>query len=115
MTDYEWPTVDMKTLTDQRRERLMTLMHELDLDHVLLFSFDNIRWATDYRTNLTYDSTSDFFAALVDRAGESVLIAFDIESDIDEPLLAYRGSSAGLQHPPGSRSGSTRGSSVLCS
>lgn len=88
-TTYSWPHINWDSLRTKRRERLVDLMQRKRLDHVLVSSFDNVRWATDYRTNLTYDSACEFFAALVDATGRTILVAFDTESDEDQPFVDY--------------------------
>ena len=89
MVAYAWPRIDWDALRSKRRERLRDLMRDMRLDHLLLSSFDNVRYATDYRTNLTYDSNCEFFAALVDQSGDSTLIVFDTEFDEDAPLADF--------------------------
>jgi Xaa-Pro dipeptidase len=83
---YAWPEVDWDGLRRERRERLGDLLRRRGADHVLLSGFDNLRYATDYRTNLTYDSNLDWFAALVAADGTSTLFVPDAGSDEDDPL-----------------------------
>ena len=47
---YNWPASDEARLQRTRSERVHALMGSLQLDHLLLTSFDNIRYITGYRT-----------------------------------------------------------------
>jgi Xaa-Pro aminopeptidase len=86
VTTYAWPAIDWDDLRRRRRDRFVEVMRDKHLDHVLVSGFDNLRWVTDYRTNLTYDSNLDWFAALVDEDAVSVLFVPDALEDENEPL-----------------------------
>ena len=58
---YDWPAVDEAGLQRTRSERTRALMDSLRLDHLLLASFDNIRYVTGYRT-LIIAEAFDWFA-----------------------------------------------------
>ncbi len=64
----EWPQIDWQVLRSYRWEKVKAVMNEHQLDHILLMGFDNIRYATDYRTQIIAEAT-DWCAALVDISG----------------------------------------------
>jgi Xaa-Pro aminopeptidase len=64
----EWPQIDWTALRSYRWEKVKAVMDENNLDHLLLMGFDNIRYATDYRTQIIAEAT-DWCAALVDSSG----------------------------------------------
>jgi Xaa-Pro dipeptidase len=67
---HAWPAVDMDELRDWRRTRVMELMRAEQIDHVLLSGFDNIRYVTDFRTQIIAEAY-DWFAAVVDDTGSA--------------------------------------------
>ncbi|MEI6709643.1 MAG: M24 family metallopeptidase [Actinomycetota bacterium] len=64
----DWPQIDWTALRSYRWEKVKAVMDENNLDHLLLMGFDNIRYATDYRTQIIAEAT-DWCAALVDSSG----------------------------------------------
>lgn len=58
----------MGTLREWRCDRVLALMREQQLDHLVLTGFDNIRYATDYRTQVIGESF-DWCAAVIDSDG----------------------------------------------
>src|SRR6202011_495496 len=66
---FDWPTVDQAELQRVRTERTASLMEALRLDHLLLTSFDNIRYVTGYRTQIIAEAF-DWFAAVASRDGD---------------------------------------------
>src|ERR1044072_7330909 len=64
---YDWPRIDEAALLADRRARVAAVMDEERLDALLLSGFDNIRYATAFRANLTYDSNYEWYAALLDQ------------------------------------------------
>ncbi len=76
-------------LVDDRRARVAEVMAEEGVDHLLLSGFDNIRYATDFRANLTYDSNYEWYAAIVDDAVMATLLACDIGEDLDGPVPGH--------------------------
>jgi Xaa-Pro dipeptidase len=66
---YDWPEVDQAELQSRRAERAHLLMDSLRLDHLLLTSFDNIRYVTGYRTLIIAEGF-DWFAAVAGRDGD---------------------------------------------
>ncbi len=66
---YDWPAIDEAGLQRTRSERARALMDSLQLDHLLLTSFDNIRYVTGYRT-LIIAEAFDWFAAIAGRDGD---------------------------------------------
>lgn len=54
------------------------------VDHLLLTGADHIRYATDFRAQLTNEP--DWFAAVVDRQGEAEVFVPYIDEVIDDPL-----------------------------
>ena len=61
-------------------------MKEQCLDHLLLSGFDSIRWVTNVRADFTRDSSLDWFAALVDPDGGTVLFSQDISETDSSPV-----------------------------
>lgn len=86
---YRWPDVDERALLDERRARVAELMSAEGLDHLVLSGFDNIRYATGFRANLTYDSNYEWYAAIVDDSVTATLLACDIGDDIDGPVPGH--------------------------
>jgi Xaa-Pro dipeptidase len=66
---FAWPSVDEGALLTRRRERVVELMSRRGLDHLVLTSFDAIRYATDYRS-LIIAEAFDWFAVVMDVDGE---------------------------------------------
>jgi Xaa-Pro dipeptidase len=66
---YDWPAVDQAGLERTRSERARALMDSWQLDHLLLTSFDNIRYVTGYRT-LIIAEAFDWFAAIAGQDGD---------------------------------------------
>ena len=66
---YDWPAVDEARLRRTRSERIRALMDARRLDHLLLTSFDNIRYVTGYRT-LIIAEAFDWFAAIAGQDGD---------------------------------------------
>lgn len=66
---YDWPEVDHAELQRRRAERAHSLMDSLGTDHLLLTSFDNIRYVTGYRTQIIAEAF-DWFAAVASRDGD---------------------------------------------
>ena len=64
----DWPQIDWTALRSYRWGKVKAVMDENNLDHLLLMGFDNIRYATDYRTQIIAEAT-DWCAALVDSSG----------------------------------------------
>ena len=88
---YDWPTVDWTELQRARTERTGALMDSLGLDHLLVTSFDNIRYVTGYRT-LIIAEAFDWFAAIASRDGDFEMFVpwideVDKEPDPDLPGL----------------------------
>lgn len=65
----EWPVIDWGELRSYRWQRVKAIMESQQLDHLVLMGFDNIRYATDYRTQIIAEAT-DWCAAVVDSSGE---------------------------------------------
>jgi Xaa-Pro aminopeptidase len=81
---YEWPSIDWADLRRQRRDRVGQLMKAADLDVLLLTGHDNIRYAIDYRSMLIVEGF-DWYAALVDRAGEATVFVPYVAEDVAKP------------------------------
>ena len=81
---FAWPEVDAQALRASRRGRTAELMDRLGLDHLLLTSFDNIRFVTDYRT-LIIAEAFDWFAVIADRSGECEIFVPWIDEEQREP------------------------------
>ena len=93
---YDWPPVDEAALLADRRARVADVMQEEGLDGLLLSGFDNIRYASGFRANLTYDSNYEWYALLLDRDMAGTLLA----CDVGDPLDAGPGTA---DRPPGRR------------
>lgn len=81
---YDWPTVDWAELQRARTERTGALMDSLGLDHLLVTSFDNIRYVTGYRT-LIIAEAFDWFAAIASRDGDFEMFVPWIDEVSKEP------------------------------
>ncbi|MBT3226040.1 MAG: aminopeptidase P family protein [Deltaproteobacteria bacterium] len=79
-----YPNIDWNKLRSDRRIRVAQLMKELNLDHILLQGYDNIRYATDFRAQFVTDSY-EWFLALVDDQAESTLFVGYLGEDIESP------------------------------
>lgn len=77
---YTWPVVDFDALRRWRSERVAELMRQQRVDHLLLTGFDNIRYATDYRTQIIAEAY-DWFAALVDADGSARIFVPWVDED----------------------------------
>ncbi len=87
---HDWPTIDEAALHAVRRPRTAELMARLDLDHLLVTSFDAIRYACGYRTMIIAEAF-DWFAAIVDREGEADVFVpwVDERHDAPEPEMPW--------------------------
>ena len=100
---YDWPRIDWHSLRDYRVARTRSLMDAKALDHVLFTAFDNIRYVTDYRV-MTIAENHDWFAALVDRDGQSLIFVPFVDEEVPEPLPALPRVSAWVPAPSWSAS-----------
>jgi len=82
---YTWPEVDMPALRAWRVSGVCQLMAEQKVDHLLMSGFDNIRYATDYRTQIIGESF-DWFAAVINADGGAELFVPWVDERQDEPL-----------------------------
>lgn len=85
---FSWPTIDTATLRKWRTQRVHALMDEHHLDHLVITSVDNIRYATDYRTQLAGENY-DWFAAVIDgdRAAHVFLPWVDEVASVTDPAI----------------------------
>ncbi len=83
---YQWPSINSAALLAERLGRVTAFMDDRHLDHLVLSGFDSIRYATDYRTNLSYDSNYDWYTAIVDGDGQTTLITCDLGEDDLDPI-----------------------------
>lgn len=83
---FDWPHIDQEAFVAKRRALFADFMRRESIDHAMLFGFDNIRWATDIRTNYTHDSNTDWFCAIVEHTGEVTLITNDGGSPEERPV-----------------------------
>jgi Xaa-Pro aminopeptidase len=81
---YEWPAVDWDALRQARRGRVAQVMTDLQVDRLLLTGHDNIRYATDFRSMLVAEGF-DWYAALVDAAGECTIFVPYVAEDVAAP------------------------------
>jgi Xaa-Pro aminopeptidase len=89
---YDWPAIDETGLQRTRGERTRALMGPLRLDHLLLTSFDNIRYLTGYRT-LIIAEAFDWFAAIVGQQGDFEMFVpwvDEVEKEPDPDLPGLR-------------------------
>lgn len=85
---FDWPQIDWDAFVAKRRSLFADFMKREKLDHAMLCGFDNIRWATDIRTNYTHDSNYDWFCAIVETSGEVSLITNDGGSTEERPFAS---------------------------
>ncbi len=78
-----WPEID-GTVRADRWARTAEMMSRLDLDHLLLTSFDAIRFVTDYRTLLIAEGF-DWFAAIVGSDGRCDVFVPWVDERLDDP------------------------------
>lgn len=71
---------DLSVLRAWRTERVRELMRDHQLDHLILTGFDNIRYATDYRTQIISEGF-DWFAAVIDADGTADIFAPWVDED----------------------------------
>jgi len=81
---YDWPDVDHRDLQSARTERIGAFMRSEQLDHLLLTSFDNIRYVTGYRTQIISEGF-DWFAAVAGRDGDFEIFVPWLEETSREP------------------------------
>ena len=76
----DWPEIDWVTLRTYRWERVKAIMDQQQLDHLVLMGFDNIRYVTDYRTQIIAEAT-DWCAAVVDQTGATDIFVPWVDED----------------------------------
>ena len=81
---YDWPRIERTALQESRTGKTRDLMDRLDLDHLLLTTFDTIRFVADYRTMIIAEAF-DWFAAVVDREGESEIFVPWVDEILSDP------------------------------
>jgi Xaa-Pro aminopeptidase len=81
---YGWPAFDAAQLRRDRWGRTAELMAGLGLDHLLLTTFDVIRFATDYRTLIIAEGF-DWFAAIVGRDGDCEIFVPWVDEVLEDP------------------------------
>jgi Xaa-Pro dipeptidase len=81
---FSWPEVDHEALRRARRDRVAEMMQRVDVDHLLLTGFDNIRYVTDYRT-LIIAEAFDWFAAVADRDGSCEIFVPWVDEPTPDP------------------------------
>ena len=80
----KWPTVDLHALRAHRQARTADAMRTLNVDHLLMTGFDNIRYVTDYRTQIIAEAF-DWFAAIADASGESEIFVPWVDETLASP------------------------------
>jgi Xaa-Pro aminopeptidase len=80
---YRWPSIDQGALRSHRFEQATVIMRAHGLDHLLLTSADQIRYVTDFRSQLTNEP--DWFAVVVDADASSDAFVPYIDELILEP------------------------------
>jgi len=77
--------VDLQSMRRSRTSRVVALMHNLNLDHLILTGHDQIRYATDYRSLLVSEA-NDWCALVFSREAEGVMLVPDVdkEESLDE-------------------------------
>lgn len=73
MQEYEFPNVDWGRLYEFRSEKTGDIMKEQDLDAMILTSWDNIRYTTDFKVNMYPETFNDSYAAIVTIEAESYI------------------------------------------
>src|SRR5262249_61133367 len=81
---YDWPAVDEARLRRTRSERIRALMDARRLDHLLLTSFDNIRYVTGDRT-LIIAEAFDWLAAIAGQDGDFKVFVPGVDERSKEP------------------------------
>lgn len=81
---HAWPEVDLAQLRRERWGRTAELMAGLGLDHLLLTSFDSIRFATEYRTLIIAEGF-DWFAAVVGLDGDCEVFVPWVDEVLADP------------------------------
>lgn len=81
---HAWPKVDPAELRRERWGKTAELMAGLGLDHLLLTSFDAIRYATDYRTLIIAEGF-DWFAAVVGAEGDCEVLVPWVDEVLPDP------------------------------
>lgn len=87
---YAWPAPDPSTLQHARQTAVAELMHRLAVDHLLLTGFDNIRYATGYRTQIIAEAY-DWFAAVTGSTGDSEVFVPWVDETQPDPDPALPG------------------------
>jgi Xaa-Pro aminopeptidase len=90
---FDWPAIEHHELQRGRGERIGAFMRSERLDHLLLTSFDNIRYATGYRTQIISEGF-DWFAAVIRPDGDFELFVPWVEETSTEPDPALPGLTA---------------------
>jgi Xaa-Pro aminopeptidase len=80
-----WPVIDAAGLRADRWSRVQAMMRRLGLDHLVLTAADDIRYVTDFRSQLTPES-HQWFAAAVNLDGACELFVPYVDTDIADPL-----------------------------
>lgn len=96
MRNDHWPQIDLQALQARHASQVRDLMHRLDLDHLLLTTFDHIRYTTGYRVNLLGEGY-DWFAAVIDRDGRAEVFVPWVDESME--LLPKEPSSVTAVHP----------------
>ncbi len=81
---HDWPAFDAAWLRRERWGKTAELMGRIGLDHLLLTTFDAIRYATDVRTLIIAEGF-DWFAAVVGRDGECEVLVPWVDEVVREP------------------------------
>jgi Xaa-Pro dipeptidase len=81
---HDWPKIDEASLHAVRSGRTTELMDAMDLDHLLVTSFDAIRYTCGYRTMIIAEGF-DWFAAIVGRDGVADVFVPWVDERIDGP------------------------------
>jgi len=85
MTQLEPPSGEaLEGLARTRVEQLVSWMGERRLDHLLLGSADNIRYASDFRS-LIINETADHMLSLFDTDGRSAIYGPHLKEEVQEP------------------------------
>ncbi|MCZ4611093.1 M24 family metallopeptidase [Streptomyces sp. Lzd4kr] len=81
---YAWPTTDQQALHQARQNTVTDLMGRLDVDHLLLTGFDNIRYVTGFRTQIIAEA-HDWFAAITDAEMDCEIFVPWVEETTPDP------------------------------
>lgn len=82
---YEWPTIAWDDLHRHRASTVRSVMQSTGVDALLITGFDNIRYATGFRTWFIAEAF-DWYAAIITAGGESYIFVPYVDEDVKDPV-----------------------------